>query len=194
VLTRTLIYDPELTLSLPVDLSATSGINAIAHAAEGLYARDINPVMDLMAEEAIRSLARALPAIHRRSDDIDARGEALYGAWLCGVVLGNVGMALHHELCHTFGGSFNLPHAEVHTVILPQAIHFNAATAPQAMSRIERALGASSHTVAATGLFVLALGCTPPQARSTGGSCSSAPRRARGLLRPRLPIMGCRRR
>lgn len=156
VLPRTVIYDPELTLTLPVSLSVTSGMNAIAHAAEGLYARDGNPVMDLMAEEGIRALARALPAIHRRSDDIDARGDALYGAWLCGAVLGNVGMALHHKLCHTLGGSFNLPHAEVHTVVLPHAISFNAPVVPEAMSRIQRALGLAQQCSAAAGLFDLA--------------------------------------
>jgi alcohol dehydrogenase class IV len=156
VLPRTVIYDPELTLALPVPLSVTSGMNAIAHAAEGLYARDGNPVMDLMAEEGIRALARALPAIRRRGDDIDARGDALYGAWLCGTVLGNVGMALHHKLCHTLGGSFGLPHAEVHTVVLPHAMDFNAAAAPEAMRRIARALGLPQGTSAAAGLFDLA--------------------------------------
>jgi maleylacetate reductase len=157
VLPRTVIYDPELTLTLPVAMSVTSGLNAIAHAAEGLYAQDTNPVMDLMAEEGIRALAHALPAIRRRSTDIDARGDALYGAWLCGAVLGNVGMALHHKLCHTLGGSFNLPHAEVHSVVLPHAMAFNAAAAPAAMTRIERALGASGRSSAAAGLFDLAL-------------------------------------
>lgn len=156
VLPRTVIYDPELTLTLPVPLSITSGINAIAHAAEGLYARDSNPVMDLMAEEGIRALAGALPAIRRRGDDAQARSDALYGAWLCGTVLGNVGMALHHKLCHALGGSFNLPHAEVHTVILPQAIDFNAQAAAQAMVRIERALGTAGRASAAAGLFDLA--------------------------------------
>ncbi|MDR2334527.1 MAG: maleylacetate reductase [Burkholderiaceae bacterium] len=155
VLPRTVIYDPELTLTLPVSLSVTSGINAIAHAAEGLYARDSNPVMDLMAEEGIRAIAHALPALRQRADDIDARGNALYGAWLCGMVLGNVGMALHHKLCHTLGGSFNLPHAEVHAVILPHAICFNAEAAPSAMRRIERALGAGGAS-AASGLYDLA--------------------------------------
>ncbi|RZL88082.1 MAG: maleylacetate reductase [Variovorax sp.] len=153
VLPRTVIYDPELSVSLPVGLSVTSGINAIAHAAEGLYAQDSNPVMDLMAEEGIAAIARALPAILRRADDIEARADALYGAWLCGSVLGNVGMALHHKLCHTLGGSFNLPHAEVHTVVLPHAIAFNAEAAPRAMERIARALGAAS---AAQGLQDLA--------------------------------------
>ncbi|MGJ7497260.1 maleylacetate reductase [Variovorax sp. RT4R15] len=144
VLPRTVIYDAELSRTLPVGLSVTSGINAIAHAAEGLYAQDSNPVMDLMAQEGIAALARALPAIRARADDIEARGDALYGAWLCGSVLGNVGMALHHKLCHTLGGSFNLAHAEVHTVVLPHALAFNAAAAPQAMARIARALGAQA--------------------------------------------------
>lgn len=153
VLPRTVIYDPELTLTLPVAMSVTSGMNAIAHAVEGLYAQDSNPVMDLMAEEGIAAMARALPAIRADMADVQARGDALYGAWLCGAVLGNVGMALHHKLCHTLGGSFNLPHAEVHTVVLPQAMAFNAAAAPQAMQRIARALQAPS---AAAGLYDLA--------------------------------------
>jgi maleylacetate reductase len=144
VLPRTVIYDPELTLSLPVGLSITSAMNAIAHAAEGLYAVDGNPIMSLMAEEGIRALGAAIPALHANGRDIEARSQALYGAWLCGTVLGHVGMALHHKLCHTLGGSFNLPHAEVHTVVLPHALAYNAEAAPQAMVRIARALGAQS--------------------------------------------------
>ena len=153
VLPRTVIYDPELSVSLPVGLSVTSAMNAIAHAAEGLYAQDSNPIMDLMAEEGIRALAAAIPAIRANPADIAARSNALYGAWLCGTVLGNVGMALHHKLCHTLGGTFNLPHAEVHTVILPHAMAFNAAAAPAAMQKISRALGGAP---AAQGLYELA--------------------------------------
>jgi maleylacetate reductase len=140
VLPRVVIYDPELTLTLPVGLSVTSGINAIAHAAEGLYSVEGNPVMDLMAEEGIRAIGQALPGILANPQDIQARSEALYGAWLCGVVLGSVGMALHHKLCHTLGGTFNLPHAETHTVVLPHALAYNARSAPEAMRRIARAL------------------------------------------------------
>eukprot|EP01032_Pedospumella_encystans_P003692 gene3692-4368_t len=125
VLPRAVIYDPELTLSLPVAMSVTSGINAIAHAAEGLYAVDANPIMDLMAVEGIAALGRALPVLRASAQDVAARGDALYGAWLCGTVLGNVGMALHHKLCHTLGGSFNLPHAETHTIVLPHALAYN---------------------------------------------------------------------
>lgn len=98
VLPKAVLYDVDLTLTLPTGLSGTSGINAIAHAVEGLYAKDHNPVMRLIAEEGIRALASALPRIAQRSEDREARSDALYGAWLCGMVLGAVGMALHHKL------------------------------------------------------------------------------------------------
>lgn len=140
VLPRTVIYDPELTLSLPASLSVTSGINAIAHAAEGLYAVDRNPIMDMMAEEGIAAMGRALPCIVKDKADAVARNDALYGAWLCGTVLGHVGMALHHKLCHTLGGTFNLPHADTHTIVLPHALAYNSSHTPQAMERIRRAL------------------------------------------------------
>jgi alcohol dehydrogenase class IV len=153
VLPRTVIYDPELTLTLPLGLTVTSALNAIAHAAEGLYAHDGNPITSLLAEEAIRASAAALAPLARDPKDIDARADALYGAWLAGSVLGSVAMGLHHKLCHTLGGSFNLPHAEVHTVILPHALAYNAAQAPQAMARIARALSAAE---AARGVFDLA--------------------------------------
>jgi alcohol dehydrogenase class IV len=148
VLPRTVIYDPELTLTLPPQMSVTSGLNAIAHAAEGLYAQDANPIMSLMAEEGIRAIAGAIPGIKRDGHDIAARSQALYGAWLCGAVLGNVGMALHHKLCHTLGGSFNLPHAEVHTVVLPQAIAYNAPAIPEALKAMGRALGSATPAAA----------------------------------------------
>jgi alcohol dehydrogenase class IV len=154
VLPRTVIYDAELSATLPVSLSVTSGINAIAHAAEGLYAHDGNPVMDLMAEEGIAAIGRALPRLRQNASDMDARSDALYGAWLCGTVLGHIGMALHHKLCHTLGGSFNLPHAETHTIVLPHALAYNAAAAPKAMTRIARALNADS---APQALFSLSL-------------------------------------
>lgn len=160
VLPRTVIYDPTLSISLPLASTVTSGINAIAHAAEGLYAQDGNPIMDLMAEQGIAALAHAIPAIYAHASDVlpsqallEARTNALYGAWLCGTVLGNVGMALHHKLCHTLGGSFNLPHAELHTIILPHALAYNASAAPNAMEKITRALHASN---AAQGIFDLA--------------------------------------
>jgi len=166
VLPRTVIYDPELTLTLPLNLTVTSGLNAIAHAAEALYAHDGNPITALMAEEGIRALADALPRLKKDPADLDARGDALYGAWLCGVVLGAVSMGLHHKLCHTLGGSFNLPHAEVHAVVLPHAIAYNAAAAPQAMRRIARALGGAN---ASARLHALARDLGAPTALRTLG-------------------------
>ena len=153
VLPRSVIYDPVLTLGLPPGLTVTSLMNAIAHAAEGLYAPEANPVTALMAEEGIRACASALAALTIDPGGIDARSDALYGAWLCGIVLGSVAMGLHHKLCHTLGGSFNLPHAEVHSVILPHAMAYNAAHAPAAMACIARALGTID---AAQGLHDLA--------------------------------------
>ncbi len=153
VLPETVIYDVDLTLGLPPALSVTSGMNAIAHAVEALYAADGSPVISLMAEEAIRALASALPRIVADPADRDARSDALYGAWLCGACLGAVSMALHHKLCHVLGGSFGMPHAETHTVVLPHAAAYNSGHAPEAMARIARALGAAE---APRGLFELA--------------------------------------
>jgi alcohol dehydrogenase class IV len=141
ILPEVVVYDPVLTLSLPPALSATSGMNAVAHAVEALYAQDRNPIVSLMSEDAIRALAEALPIVTRDPNDREARERALYGAWLCGVALGTVGMALHHKLCHVLGGSFDLPHAETHAVVLPHAVAFNAPAAPEAMAAVERALG-----------------------------------------------------
>ncbi|GAA3806237.1 maleylacetate reductase [Streptomyces coacervatus] len=142
VLPRSVVYDPELTLSLPVPLSVTSGINAIAHAVEALYAPDTSPLIALMAGEGVRAMAGALPAVADAPDSIEARGRALYGAWLCGSCLGATTMGLHHKLCHVLGGTFGLPHAETHTVVLPYALAYNAPAAPDAAAALARALDA----------------------------------------------------
>jgi len=168
VLPRTVIYDPELSLRLPRMVSVTSGINAIAHAAEGLYAGDRNPVSDWMSREGIAALGRALPVIAREGGEdgaerLAARGDALYGAWLCGAVLGSVTAGLHHKLCHTLGGTFNLPHAEVHTIVLPHALAYNAPAAPAAMEAIARALGATDGNAPAA-VFDLAASLGAPTA------------------------------
>lgn len=161
VLPRTVLYDPELTLALPVKLTVASAVNAIAHAAEGLYAQDADPIHGLLAEEGIGAIARGLPIVVGRPSDAEARSDCLYGAWLCGAVLGAVGMSLHHKLCHTLGGTFNLPHAETHTIVLPHALAYNAAAAPEAMQRITRALGSGN---AAQGIHDLASSLGAPLA------------------------------
>jgi alcohol dehydrogenase class IV len=126
-------------------------MNAIAHCVEALYAKETNPIVSLMAEEGIRALAASLPLIVRYSKNREARADALYGAWLAGMSL-NAGIALHHKLCHTLGGTWNLPHAETHAIILPHAVRYNRDAAPEAMMRVARALGAKD---AAGGLYDL---------------------------------------
>ena len=143
ILPEIVIYDPALTLGLPVSMSVTSGLNAMAHAVEGLYARDRNPISTLMALEGLRAFSRSLPVIVERPDDAGARNEALYGAWLCGTVLGTVGMALHHKICHTLGGSFETPHAETHAVMLPHTAAFNAKAAASELATAADIFGGS---------------------------------------------------
>ncbi len=153
VLPEVIVYDVELTYGLPPAISLVSGINAIAHAVEALYAKDANPVTSSLAEQGIAALGRALPRIVSDPTNRGARADALFGAWVCGGCLGAVGMSLHHKLCHVLGGAFGLPHAETHTVILPHAVAYNAAGAPIAIGRVARALGADH---AAQALFDLA--------------------------------------
>ena len=135
------IYDPQLTLGLPVGMSITSGLNAIAHAAEGLYAPDRNPMTTMMSIDGMRALEDALPVLIDSPHDGAAREKALYGAWLCGTVLGQISMSLHHKICHTLGGSFDTPHAETHSVMLPHTIGFNASAVPDLMTPISDIFG-----------------------------------------------------
>lgn len=143
ILPEAVIYDPDLTLGLPVAMSVSSGLNAMAHAVEGLYAEDRNPISSWQAVEGIRALRDALPRIVREPWDAEARAGALYGSWLCGTVLGTVGMALHHKLCHTLGGSFDLPHAETHAVLIPHTAAYNAEAAAEALQPTADLFGGS---------------------------------------------------
>lgn len=143
ILPGTVIYDVDLTMSLPASMSATSGVNAIAHAVEALYAQNGNPIITLLALEGTKALACSLPQIIQTPNDLEARTKALYGAWLCGLCLGSVGMSLHHKLCHTLGGSFNLPHAETHTIVLPHALAYNAPEIQGVMSQLAEVLPGS---------------------------------------------------
>ena len=179
VLPEAVIYDVRLTMTLPPALSAASGMNAIAHAVEALYARDANPIVSLMAEECIGALGRALPRVVARPDDVEARADAQYGAWLGGTCLGAVGMALHHKICHALGGAFDLPHAETHTVMLPHVAGYNSAAAPEAMRRIARALGSDS---AAGGLHALARSLKLPLSLRAIGMPSDGVERAADLV------------
>jgi maleylacetate reductase len=149
-LPATAIYDPELTLDLPPRTSAASGMNAVAHAVESLYGIDTNPVVQTMAEEAVRRLGAELPRVVQNPRDLAARGEVMYGAWLAANFRAEVG--IEHAIAQRVRQWFNLDHAHTHAVVTPYAIAFNAAAAPDAMARIARALGAAD---AARGLYDL---------------------------------------
>ncbi|MGY6119535.1 maleylacetate reductase [Paraburkholderia strydomiana] len=152
VLPKTVIYDPRLTLELPVGISVTSAMNAMAHAMEGLYSIELNPILESMCQQGICALFAAVPRLAAKPADVDARTNALFGAWMCGTALSHLGMGLHHKLCHTLGGTLNLPHAETHTVVLPHAMAYNLPYAPRARSLLETMLNTSDVPSALFGL------------------------------------------
>ena len=152
-LPRAVVYDPALTVGLPPEVTGPSGLNAVAHCVEALYGPGANPITGLMAEEGIRVLGRSLPEAVRRPDDLDARSDALYGAYLAGAALAVAGTALHHKLCHVLGGTYGLVHGDVNAVILPHAVAFNAAAAPDAIARVGAALGGAHDVGRAAGLL-----------------------------------------
>lgn len=140
VLPETVIYDVDLTMGLPIEMSGLSGMNAVAHAVEALYCKEANPIISLIAAEGIRALTGALPRIAADGSNREARSDALYGAWLCGTCLGAVGMALHHKLCHAIGGAYDTSHAATHAIVLPHALAYNAPSIPQVMAHLRETL------------------------------------------------------
>ena len=144
-LPRVVVYDPELTTGMPRRLTAASGLNALAHCVEALYAAGANPVTDLLAQEGARQLAAALPVAADSPPDseaaLTARGEALYGTYLAGWSMEQAGTALHHTLCHVIGGTYRVDHGEVHAVLLPYVAAYNAHAAPAALALVALALG-----------------------------------------------------
>jgi maleylacetate reductase len=156
VLPRSVVYDPELTVRLPTQVSVLSGLNAIAHAMEALYAPDASPVTSLMAEEGARALAAALPVVAGEPGNLTARTLALRGSWLCGLCLGQTTMSLHHKLCHILGGTYDLPHAETHSILLPYVAAFNLPAAPAANAAMSRALGVAAPALELARLGALA--------------------------------------
>ncbi len=190
VLPRAVVYDPELTLGLPIDLSTASGMNAMAHLVEALYAPDISPISSLQSEAGITALARALPRIVDDPTDIEARGEALYGAWLAGWALGTLGMGVHHTVCHVLGGTYGLAHAPVHAAVLSHATAFNEAHAPEAMAIIRNALGQAGidAPTAASGLYDLEVAIGAPTSLAHVGFDPADIDEAAGLVVAGRPV------
>jgi maleylacetate reductase len=142
VLPRAVIYDPELTVGIPASVTGPSAFNALAHSVEAFYAPGCNPVITALAKEAIAAIRDSLPRVMAAPSDIDARGALLYGAYLSGVALGATSAAFHHKICHVLGGTFDLVHADAHSVVLPHAVAFIAPSIPDEMKSLGEVLGA----------------------------------------------------
>jgi maleylacetate reductase len=150
---KVVIYDPVLTTGLPPEVTASSGLNALAHCVAALYAPSANPITSLLAEEGIRALARSLPGAVEHPKDLEARSDVLYGAYLAGATLAVTDTGLQHKLSHVLGGSFGLVHADVHAVLLPHTSAYNARAAPNALARVAAALGGNADPAEVGGLL-----------------------------------------
>jgi alcohol dehydrogenase class IV len=143
VLPRVIVYDAELTLSLPVDMSVASGLNALAHCVDSMWAPAADPVNAALAAEGIRALRAGLPRIVNDPLDLAGRENALYAAYLSAAAFASAGSGLHHKICHVLGGRYNLPHAQTHATVLPYVLAFNGPAAPEAEQRIAAAFGST---------------------------------------------------
>jgi maleylacetate reductase len=179
---RLVVYDPELTYDLPAELTGASGMNAVAHCVEALWGPAATPLTDIAAREGLRLLASGIPASQKRPHDADARATALTGAWLAGEAFA-AGGALHHRLCHVLGGMLDLPHAELHAILLPYTAGFLLPAAPDAAQKIAAALGGDDAAAAITSLC-RAVG-TPASLAAIGVTEDDAVRVARSA--PELP-------
>ena len=195
VLPRLVVYDPELTLSLPVSISGPSAMNAMAHCVEAFYGPAASPITSLIAEEGIRALAHGVPLVVAQPGDLAGRSETLYGAYLAGVSLAAAGTSFHHKICHILGGAYDLPHAELHTVVLPHAVAYLTPAMPDVMRRIARALGVAGvvdeattgELVAAAALSDLALAIGAPRGLREIGLAESELAAAATLVFEQLP-------
>jgi len=146
VLPRSVVYDATLTTSLPVDLAVASGLNAVAHCVDSMWAPRANPINRVLAAEGLRALDAGLPSLVGDPQGIEAHEHTLYGAYLAAVAFASAGSGLHHKICHLLGGMFDLPHAQTHAVVLPHVLALNAPNAPDAAQRIAAALGSVTAT------------------------------------------------
>jgi alcohol dehydrogenase class IV len=184
VLPKVIVYDASLTLTLPVDMSVASGLNALAHCVDSMWAPNADPVNAAFAAEGIRSLAAGLPKVVTDPFDLDGREHALYAAYLSAAAFASAGSGLHHKICHVLGGAYNLPHAQTHAVVLPYVLAFNAPAAPDAQARIAAAFGASA---AIDGLQALREELGAPRALRDYGFTEEAIPAAADAILPAVP-------
>jgi maleylacetate reductase len=152
VLPRSIVYDASLLLSLPVEMSVASGLNALAHCVDSMWGPRADPVDRALAAEGIRGLAQGLPAVAADPTGLEGREQTLYGAYLAAVAFASAGSGMHHKICHVLGGMFNLPHAQTHAVVLPHVLAFNAPAVAETERRIAEAFGSPTAVAGLTAL------------------------------------------
>ncbi len=187
VLPRAVVYDASLLRSLPVELSVASGLNALAHCVDSLWAPLADPINAVFASEGARALNKGLPLVVKDPSDLSGIELALYGAHLAARAFASAGSGLHHKICHVLGGAYGLPHAELHTVVLPQVAAFQAPALPEVMERVARALGGYGRDGAAAGLHELALAIGAPTALRDIGMREGDLDEAAGLVLEKVP-------
>ena len=184
VLPKVIVYDATLTMTLPVPMSVASGLNALAHCVDSMWAPNADPVNAAFAAEGVRSLAAGLPKVVADPLDLDGREQALYAAYLSATAFASAGSGLHHKICHVLGGACNLPHAQTHAVVLPYVLAFNAPAAPEAERRIAAAFGTET---AIDGLQALRQELDAPRALRDYGFTEDAIPEAADLILPAVP-------
>ena len=182
------VYDPDLTAGLPAAMSAASGLNALAHAVEAFWAPGRTPVTALFAAEAVRRLAEGLPAVVADGGDRRARSVTLFGSYLAGAAFAVAGAGLHHKICHVLGGTWDLPHAQTHAVVLPYVLAWNASRSPQAVRAVAAAGAATASPRAAVGVLdALARRVGAPTSLAQLGLAESAIPQAAALVASVVP-------
>lgn len=184
VLPRVIVYDATLTMSLPVDMSVASGLNALAHCVDSLWGPNADPINAAFAAEGIRSLSEGLPRVVADPMDLGGREHALYAAYLSAAAFASAGSGLHHKICHVLGGKYNLPHAQTHATVLPYVLAFNAPAAPDAERRIAAAFGSAS---AIDGLVELKQELNAPHALADYGFTEDSIAEAAAAILPSVP-------
>ena len=189
VLPKVIIYDAALTMSLPVEMSVASGLNALAHCVDSMWAPNADPINAAFAAEGIRSLATGLPRVVADPMDLDGREHALYAAYLSATAFASAGSGLHHKICHVLGGKYNLPHAQTHATVLPYVLAFNGPAAPDAEGRIAAAFRGTGAGAASAldGLVSLKEELNAPRALADYGFAEASIDEAAEAILPSVP-------
>jgi len=185
VLPTVIVHDASLMASLPGQLAVSSGLNAVAHAVDGFWAPRQDPINKAMASEGLRALFPGLRALHADPDDIGAREQTLYGAYLASVAFASAGSGMHHKICHALGGTYNMPHAETHSVVIGYVTAFNAPYAADAAERIAAAIG--DGRTAAAGIHALRQEVEAPMSLRELDLKEEAIPEAVGIILPAVP-------